>query len=202
MVHSKIRLATCSPATQATTKETLAQLHHITSRAASHKADIILFPEAYIGGYPRGSDFGCKVGSRTAEGRDEYLHYFKSAVDLGDTVGDSAGAGEAWVKRQLGSDDGLVAAPENTNGHDGNEPRVLRGDGTREELERIARETGVFLVTGLVEKAGGSLYCAVVYVCPRLGIIGKRRKVMPVSLPSFLALSSQCVCVWQKQWIS
>jgi nitrilase len=30
-----------------------------------------------------------------------------------------------------------------------------------------------------VEKSGGSLYCAVVYVCPREGCLAKRRKVMP-----------------------
>lgn len=56
-----------------------------------------------------------------------------------------------------------------------------RGDGTREELEAIARGAGVFLVVGAVERVGGSLYCAVVYVCPREGCLGKRRKVMPVS---------------------
>ena len=59
--------------------------------------------------------------------------------------------------------------------------KEYRGDGTREELERIARESGVFVVTGLVERAGGSLYCAVVYVDPKDGMVGKRRKVMPVS---------------------
>ncbi|KAI6084215.1 carbon-nitrogen hydrolase [Hypoxylon rubiginosum] len=169
MAITKIRLATASPGTQATTKETVAQIHQIASRAAAKGADILLLPEAYLGGYPRGLDFGCKIGSRTAEGREDYLRYFKGAVDLGDTVGDGAGAGEAWVKRQLGAEarDGRASTP------------VSRGDGTREEIERIARETGVFIVVGLVEKAGGSLYCSVIYVCPNLGAIGKRRKVQP-----------------------
>ncbi|KAI0851962.1 carbon-nitrogen hydrolase [Daldinia vernicosa] len=173
MTSTKIRLATASPGTQATTKETLAQLHHIAQRAAAKKADILVLPEAYLGGYPRGSDFGCKIGSRTAEGRDDYLRYFKSAVDLGDTVGDGAGAGEAWVRRQLSIVDAVVTGDAAAQGP------VNRGDGTREEVERIARETGVFVVVGLVEKAGGSLYCSVIYVCPKLGVIGKRRKVQP-----------------------
>ena len=37
----------------------------------------------------------------------------------------------------------------------------------------------MFVVTGMVERAGGSLYCAVLYVCPSEGVLGKRRKVMP-----------------------
>jgi nitrilase len=46
-------------------------------------------------------------------------------------------------------------------------------------LERIARETGVFVVTGLVERCAGTLYCGVVFVCPKVGVLGKRRKLMP-----------------------
>ncbi|KAL6864592.1 nitrilase [Trichoderma novae-zelandiae] len=160
-----IRVGTASPNTQPTTPLTLAHLHTLASRAASQRIDILLLPEAFIGGYPRGTAFGCVVGSRTAEGREAYARYFDQAVDLGDTVGDgSAGAGLRWVKREL---------PGYEQGGSG------RGDGSREELERIARDTGVFYVTGCIEKAGGSLYCAAVYVCPKEGIIGKRRKVMP-----------------------
>ena len=81
-------------------------------------------------------------------------------MDLGDTP---AGAGDDWIEKKL-----PVAK--------GSE---WRGDGTREALEQIARKTGVFVVTGVVERAGGSLYCAVLYVCPRKGVLGKRRKVMP-----------------------
>lgn len=173
-----IRLATSSPATQPTTAATLAQLRLIARRAAdAHRADVLLLPEAYVGGYPRGSSFGCVVGGRTAEGRDEFLRYFESAVDLGDVVGEGgAGGGEAWVRRGLPGGDGGTA-------EEGEEGR--RGDGTREELEAVAAETGVFLVVGCIEKAGGSLYCAAVYVCPKKGMIGKRRKVMPVRYISY-----------------
>jgi nitrilase len=152
-------------------------LEQFARRAAANRVDILLLPEAYIGGYPRGTHFGSVIGSRSREGRDEYLRYFQSAVDLGDTVGDGAGAGEAWLKRKLPSDAVSGSKNEAEALKDGK-----RGDGTREELERIAHDTGVFLVTGLVERAGGSLYCSAVYVCPKLGVIGKRRKVMPVSI--------------------
>ncbi|KAF7531029.1 hypothetical protein G7054_g9282 [Neopestalotiopsis clavispora] len=160
MATQTIRLATASPGTQATRKETLAQLHQLARSAAAEKADILLLPEAYLGGYPRGTYFGCKIGSRSAEGREEYLRYFKAAVDLGDT---------------------LPADQVHAGAETGGKVAGQRGDGTREELERIARETGVFIVTGMIEKAGGSLYCSAVYVCPKLGIIGKRRKTQPTA---------------------
>ena len=143
-----------------TTRLTLLALTATVHRAASQSISLLLFPEAYLGGYPRTCSFGAAVGSRTPQGRDQFLHYFRSAVDLGDTP---AGGGEAWINGTL------------PLGADGK----VRGDGTRETLERLARETGVFIVTGLVERAGGTLYCSVVYVSPTQGCIGKRRKVMP-----------------------
>lgn len=166
---STIRLGTCSPSSQPTTRATLDSLSTIASRAAASNIDILLLPEAYIGGYPRGSAFGCVIGNRSEKGREEFAQYFDQAVDLGDTVGNGGGAGAKWVKRELGGADG----------------ETVRGDGTREELERIAKDTGVFIVVGCIEKAGGSLYCSVVYICPKDGMIGKRRKVMPVSPSQF-----------------
>lgn len=155
-----IRLAVSQSHTLSTTAQTLAALEAITKNAALQSVDLVLFPEAYLGGYPRTATFGAAVGARKPEGREQFLHYFKDAVDLGDTP---EGAGKKWVGRELELPKGGV-----------------RGDGTREELERIARETGVFIVTGLVERCAGSLYCSVVYVCPQFGFLGKRRKVMPV----------------------
>ncbi|KAK1967665.1 carbon-nitrogen hydrolase [Colletotrichum sublineola] len=173
-----IRLATASPASGPTTAATLRHIALLAARASAHGADLLLLPEAYLGaGYPRGASFGSKIGSRAPEGRDEYLAYFRAAVDLGDTVGEGgAGAGDRWLRREL------PAQKNNTTGADAEEgKKPERGDGTREELEAVASRTGVFLVVGCIERAGGSLYCSVVYVCPKLGIIGKRRKVMPTA---------------------
>lgn len=169
---STIRLGTASPSCRSTSKETIADIASIASRAAESKIDILLLPEAYIGGYPRGTAFGCVIGSRSEEGREEYAKYFDNAIDLGDTVGSGGGgAGLKWVRRELSGAAGTG---------DGEQ---VRGDGSREELERIARDSGVFIVVGCIEKAGGSLYCSCVYICPKEGMTGKRRKVMPVSLP-------------------
>jgi nitrilase len=157
-----LRLAVSQSHTLATTVLTLGALESTAQRARASSVDLLLFPEAYLGGYPRTATFGAAVGARAEAGREQFLRYFREAVDLGDTP---EGAGQKWVERK-----GLELPREG-----------VRGDGTREELERVARETGVFLVVGVVEKAGGTLYCAVVYVCPRMGCVGKRRKVMPVS---------------------
>lgn len=156
-----IRVAAAQDCSLATIHETLAALELTTKSAAQQGVGLLLFPEAYLGGYPRTCTFGSSIGARTELGRAQFQKYFESAVDLGDSP---VGAGEAWHQRRL-------AVPPGAK---------FRGDGTREELERIAKETGVFLVVGIVERAGASLYCGAVYVSPEDGMLEvKRRKVMP-----------------------
>lgn len=155
-----LKIAASQSPTLSTLSDTLAALKSTAQHAASKDISILLFPEAYLGGYPRTCSFGSAIGSRSDEGREQYLQYYNSAVDLGDTP---LGAGPAWLNRTLP-----------VNGETGR-----RGDGTREFLEDVARETGVFLVTGLIERTGGSLFCTAVFVDPQRGIIGKRRKLMP-----------------------
>lgn len=155
-----IKVGIAQSTTLPTLQATLASLADIVKNAAEQGVDLILFPEAYLGGYPRTTTFGVAMGSRSEEGRDQFAQYFKSAADLGDTP---SGGGEDYFNGKL------PVNPESGR----------RGDGTREFLENVSRDTGVFIVTGVIERAGGTLYCSVAFVDPQRGLIGKRRKVMP-----------------------
>ncbi len=48
-------------------------------------------------------------------------------------------------------------------------------------LARIARDNQIYLVIGVVERDGGTLYCTVLFFAPDGGYLGKHRKVMPTA---------------------
>ena len=51
-----------------------------TARAAADGAELVLFPEAYVGGYPWGLAFGTAVGGRSEAGRRGWQRYWSTAV--------------------------------------------------------------------------------------------------------------------------
>ncbi|MDQ2934623.1 MAG: nitrilase [Chloroflexota bacterium] len=116
-------------------EQTLDRVEHLTAEAAADRAELVVFPEAFISGYPKGADFGAVVGNRSQEGREWFRRYHESGVDIPG-------------------------------------PAI-------ERLGRIARASSVHLVVGVIERAGGTLYCTVVFVGPDGRLLGKHRKLMP-----------------------
>jgi nitrilase len=80
---------------------TLAKAERLTAEAARGGAKLIVFPEAFAGGYPKGADFGTLVGSRTPEGRKLFRRYFESALDVPGPgtarLGEAARTHGVWV---------------------------------------------------------------------------------------------------------
>jgi len=103
--------------------------------AASGGAALVVFPEVFLGGYPKGASFGAPVGRRTAEGREAYLRYFDGAIAL-----------------------------------DGPEIALIA---------EACADTGLFVVMGVLERDGGTLYCTALFLDGSRGLVGKHRKVMP-----------------------
>jgi nitrilase len=62
------------------TAATLAKLRRLCAEVAERGAELAVFPEAFVSGYPRGLDFGARVGMRSARGRDDFRRYFESAI--------------------------------------------------------------------------------------------------------------------------
>ncbi|CAF3722324.1 unnamed protein product [Rotaria sp. Silwood1] len=140
----KITVAVCQCATQEFDfDKTLVHLERFSQEAASKGAQLALFPEAFIGGYPRYSNFGSVIGQRSDAGRTEFLSYYQGSVSL----------------------------------YDGN------GKSTEiQRIEEVARSQNIFLVIGIIERDGGTLYCTVIYIDPQQGLVHSRRKLMPTGI--------------------
>ena len=117
---------------------TVDRVRKLTADAASQGARLIVFPEAFVSAYPKGLDFGARVGARTPEGRRMFRRYFESAVDVPGPAVDTLG--------------------------------------------EIAREHSVYLVIGVIERDGGTLYCTVLFFSAEGAFLGKHRKLMPTAM--------------------
>jgi len=69
--------------------------------AAVTGAKVILFPEAFIPGYPKGLNYGLVVGARDPAGREEFRLYLDAAIDVPgpetQRLGEAAAAHGAFV---------------------------------------------------------------------------------------------------------
>lgn len=106
--------------------------------AAGRGVQLLVFPEAFIGGYPKGADFHIYLGGRTPQGRGEFRQYYEAAVTM-----------------------------------DG--PEIA-------QLAKAAARHRMYVVTGIIERDGGTLYCTAVYIGPDGQVLGKHRKLMPTAL--------------------
>ncbi|WP_420429809.1 carbon-nitrogen hydrolase family protein [Kordiimonas sp.] len=119
-------------------EKTFQKLGDLVSDAAGRGAKLVVLPEAFVGGYPKGLDFGVRLGSRSDEGRDMFQRYAEQAI--------------------------TVPGPD------------------VDVIGKMAAAAGVYLVVGVVERDGGTLYCSSLYFSPTGALIGKHRKLMPTAL--------------------
>ncbi|KAH7286913.1 hypothetical protein KP509_32G027800 [Ceratopteris richardii] len=119
------------------TPATLDKAERLIAEAAALGSQLIVFPEAFVGGYPRGATFGAVIGNRSLKGREDFRRYHSSAID--------------------------VPGPE------------------VDRLASIAARYKVHLVIGVIERAGGTLYCSVIFFDAQGQYLGKHRKLMPTA---------------------
>ena len=60
--------------------KTVDKIQSLIGQASKEKASLILFPEVFIPGYPRGLIFGTTVGGRSPEGREMFLSYWENSI--------------------------------------------------------------------------------------------------------------------------
>src|ERR1043165_8904072 len=64
------------------TAATLDRILSYADKIREAGVQLVVMPEALLGGYPKGADFGARVGYRTPEGREAFLNYWREAIDV------------------------------------------------------------------------------------------------------------------------
>jgi nitrilase len=70
----------------------IAKVEQWAESASKDNPDLILFPEAFLPGYPRGLSFGTTVGNRTDSGRESWLRFWENSVSVPGIYTDKLGA--------------------------------------------------------------------------------------------------------------
>lgn len=64
------------------TAKTLEQILSYEAAIRDAGAELVVMPEALLGGYPKGEFFGTYVGYRLSEGREAFRQYYDDAIDV------------------------------------------------------------------------------------------------------------------------
>lgn len=60
----------------------LAKAEAWIAKAGAEGCEIVVFPEAFLSVYPKGSDFDISIGVRTMRGREEFRRYFDASITV------------------------------------------------------------------------------------------------------------------------
>ena len=77
-ILAALQVGSSSAGTAATLEKILGHEDTIRERGAQ----LVVLPEALLGGYPKGESFGTRLGVRLPEGRERFRQYFEAAVDV------------------------------------------------------------------------------------------------------------------------
>jgi len=64
------------------TEKTLQKIEDLIATYAGKGCRLLVFPESFIPGYPRGFTFGASIGNRTDEGRELFLEYHRNSISV------------------------------------------------------------------------------------------------------------------------
>lgn len=64
------------------TSATLAKIQSYESQIREAGLNLVVMPEALLGGYPKGEGFGTLLGYRQQEGREAYARYFAESISI------------------------------------------------------------------------------------------------------------------------
>ncbi|MCI2056956.1 MAG: carbon-nitrogen hydrolase family protein [Oscillibacter sp.] len=108
-------------------------------QAAQEHAELIVFPELFIPGYPYGMTFGFTVGSRNADGRKDWKKYCDNSIvvpgEETKRLGEAAKAAHAYVSIGVSERDGVNGTLYNTN-------LVFTPEGELDAVHRKLKPTG------------------------------------------------------------
>ena len=83
------------------TPATIKKVVELIENCSKQKVNLAVFPEAFVGGYPKGATLGTKIGVRTREGRDEYRAYYDCAITVPSAetqhIGDAVAKAEMYL---------------------------------------------------------------------------------------------------------